>query len=152
MTGRRTILDLVVVGPQLPLAACKGRGDLWDGSTHGETVAERQERQRRAVRICGGCPERLPCLRYRLDNPKLASGGVWGGRVFEDPPRSHCDEKYRNRKGGTKKMRHGVCAYEKCDIEFDTLQHSRRFCSRKHRRAQELIDRRARDKAARQAA
>lgn len=148
MTGRRTLLDLVVVGPDAPLAACKGQGDAWDGAVEGETARERQKRHLGAMRVCEGCPERLPCLRYRLEHPQLAGDGVWGGHVFDD----HRGRGEKPRKGRNKKMRSGICAFEGCDTAFDTLQDSRRFCSRKHRRAQEQIDRRARGKATRKAA
>jgi hypothetical protein len=42
--------------PDLPLAACRGKSDLFNG----DTVDDRAE----AIRICQGCPELLPCKRY----------------------------------------------------------------------------------------
>lgn len=78
-----------------PDAACRGKdpGLFFgpDGERHGRTQA-RREAQARAV--CKGCPVRVACLRWALDNN--VPFGVWGGltemqrRVGEDaePARS----------------------------------------------------------------
>lgn len=51
-------------------AACAGQGpDVMFPVT--------DAKQRRAARVCGGCPVRQECLRYALDN--RIEWGVWGG-------------------------------------------------------------------------
>lgn len=165
MTGRRVLLDLAAGSPDLPLAACKGLGDLWDGALDGESAAQRHKRQERAVLICRRCPERVACMEWRRQHPDLAGDSVYGGEIaqsdrlcrcgepipaYSSPRREWCNEKCR--KGNNKKTRRGVCEFNGCDQAFVTLQDSRRFCSIKHRRAQERIDRRVQGKTVESAA
>jgi WhiB family transcriptional regulator, redox-sensing transcriptional regulator len=44
------------------------------GVTRPETIV--------AKRICGGCPVRVPCLRWALDHG--VSNGIWGGTTEEE--------------------------------------------------------------------
>lgn len=80
-----------VLGPDLPGAACKGHGGLFDdwvehrapsGRFRPETPTERAERHEQAILICETrCPVQAECLQARLNDPKLGHG-VWAGRVF----------------------------------------------------------------------
>jgi hypothetical protein len=71
-----------LLGPELPGAACKGRGGLWDDIVDGETVGQRTERHEQAKAICADCAVRAACLRARFENPRLLGAGIWGGRRF----------------------------------------------------------------------
>ena len=42
-----------------------------------ESTAERNRREEKAIRICAGCPSRLPCLEWALSHQ--IPFGVWGG-------------------------------------------------------------------------
>ena len=60
-------------------AACKGRGDLFFGPDN-EKPAATEARERRAKRICSGCPVRTPCLEYAESlDPDVRYHGVFGG-------------------------------------------------------------------------
>jgi transcription factor WhiB len=71
-----------LLGPELPGAACKGRGGLWDDIVDGETTGQRTERHEKAQAICAACPARAACLRARFEHPRLLGAGIWGGRQF----------------------------------------------------------------------
>lgn len=77
----------VLLGPELPGAACKGRGGLWDDCADGESPSQRAGRHEHAIEICGTCPVRAACLRARFENPRLLGAGVWGGRHFSSRKR-----------------------------------------------------------------
>jgi len=71
--------------PSLPRAACRGAPEpLWDDKVGGrngaqrELAADRERRHEMARAICRRCPEVLPCLRVRRDDPTLPPG-IWGG-------------------------------------------------------------------------
>lgn len=58
-------------------AACKGKPiELFYG-TDGEDHAQRMERERVAVALCGGCIVRKQCEAHALSVPEKY--GVWGG-------------------------------------------------------------------------
>jgi hypothetical protein len=61
--------------PSLPLAACKGLSDLFNGDTV-EDIAE-------AIAICHRCPELLPCRRYSQTLSATQIHGVIGGEYRE---------------------------------------------------------------------
>lgn len=67
--------------PSFPDAACKGTDPaLWfDPEYEGRQARQRREAQARA--ICGGCPSRVPCLEFALDQPD--QHGFWGGVTEE---------------------------------------------------------------------
>lgn len=131
-----------VLGPNLPDAACKGRWPLFDDRVHDETVEERNERHKQAVRICRTCPELSACLRARLADDGLGNG-VWAGRVFTsgrkcrcgqpipaeaNPQQVHCTQACRYTKRGLDKaVRTGTC--ETCGEGFTTVVPQRRYCN-----------------------
>lgn len=68
---------LAVAIPSLPRAACRGTDpDLWIGPDD-EAPKARQRREKLAIAICRGCPERMPCLDDALSQPGQV--GVRGG-------------------------------------------------------------------------
>jgi hypothetical protein len=81
-----------VLGPDLPGAACKGHGELFDdwrehrtpdGRYRHETPTDRAERHTAAMRICWTlCPIREQCLATRDAQPALGAG-IYGGVLFE---------------------------------------------------------------------
>jgi WhiB family redox-sensing transcriptional regulator len=65
--------DLVSISVPLPDAACKGKStDLFFSHSHWIL--------RRAKQVCYGCPERIKCLDFALENKE--DSGVWGGVIF----------------------------------------------------------------------
>jgi len=72
----------LTLGPNLPDAACKGGGNLWDANIDGEEDDERAQRHTKATASCNNCPEQAACLTQRLTNPTLGPG-IWGGQLFE---------------------------------------------------------------------
>jgi WhiB family redox-sensing transcriptional regulator len=81
MTSIRPAGGMSVELPSFPDAACKGTdAALW----FAPDVEGRQARQRREAetrRICAGCPSRIPCLEFALDQPD--QHGFWGGVTEE---------------------------------------------------------------------
>ena len=70
-------------------AACAGHPEpLWDAVVDGEDEVERVRRQARALRICGGCPERADCA-ARID--LRHDDGIVGGIVL--PTIRACDSR-----------------------------------------------------------
>lgn len=56
-------------------ALCRDRDpELWFPVGHSGPALEQEEY---AKAICSGCPSRVPCLRYAVDND--ITDGVWGG-------------------------------------------------------------------------
>jgi hypothetical protein len=84
----RTI-PLLILGPNLPNAACKNKGNLWDITVDGETDEARAQRINTAIGICGTCPTAQRCLDARLANPQLGEG-VYGGQLFGKPAQRLC--------------------------------------------------------------
>lgn len=78
------------LGPDLPEAACKGLGGLFDDwvdtPTGHEHPTKRARRHQLAKAICGTCPAQLECLAARLADADLGPG-VFGGRLFVPPPK-----------------------------------------------------------------
>ncbi len=59
-------------------AACRGpESALFFPPTYAERKEEREDRERRAKAICGGCPVRRECLEYALGIRE--PHGIWGG-------------------------------------------------------------------------
>lgn len=59
-------------------AACRGpESALFYPPAVPEPRSERDERERRAKAICGGCPVRTPCLEFALEIRE--PHGIWGG-------------------------------------------------------------------------
>lgn len=80
--GREGTIELLVAilgnQPSLPDAACvRYNPTLWDEDVPGETTTQRDDRQRRAVAICRGCPEREACRPAGMS--RTGNRGVWGG-------------------------------------------------------------------------
>lgn len=84
----RTI-PLLILGPNLPAAACQGEGNLWDDAVDGETDEQRTQRATTAITICNSCPEQDRCLQTRLTNPVLGPG-IYGGVMFGKPTQRSC--------------------------------------------------------------
>jgi hypothetical protein len=74
-----------LLGPELPGAACKGRGGLWDDIVDGETVRRRTERHEKAQAICADCPVRAACLRARFEHPPPSRRRHLGRPPFHQP-------------------------------------------------------------------
>lgn len=65
-------------------AACKGLGNLFFGDD-GEGPDERDERERRAKRVCGGCPVTAECRAFADSLPvDLRKHSVFGGIAETD--------------------------------------------------------------------
>lgn len=65
--------DLVSISVPLPDAACKDKStDLFFSHSHWVL--------KRAKKVCYGCPERIKCLDFALENKE--DSGVWGGVIF----------------------------------------------------------------------
>jgi WhiB family redox-sensing transcriptional regulator len=59
-------------------AACRGPESVsFYPPAAPETRPEREAREHRAKRICGGCPVQAPCLSYALETRE--AHGIWGG-------------------------------------------------------------------------
>lgn len=152
-----------VLGPDLPGAACKGHGGLFDdwrehwapsGRFRPETSTERAERHDAAMQICWGCPVRTDCLTARYDEPKLGPG-VWGGVLFErgatpttpQPTACHCGTPLPQDAHPTRVHCSSVCrqhAYAArgempvraclyCDALFTPVHGNERHCSPRHK-------------------
>jgi hypothetical protein len=78
------LLDLVPNAPMLRFAACvlPGLPALFDRASTGQP-----EEVARALCVCRGCPERLPCSQYAstLDPKELGQLGVIGGVSYAEP-------------------------------------------------------------------
>ncbi|WP_443029626.1 WhiB family transcriptional regulator [Spirillospora sp. NBC_01491] len=58
-------------------AACRGKDLVLFFGREGERAAEREVRERKAKKICEGCPVRTDCLDYAVSRPE--KHGTWGG-------------------------------------------------------------------------
>ena len=88
---------IAVTLPSFPDAACKGTDPaLWfDPETEGRQARQRREAQARE--ICSGCPSRVPCLEFALDQPD--QHGFWGGVTEEG--RKHLRRRMLRRESDT---------------------------------------------------
>jgi WhiB family redox-sensing transcriptional regulator len=78
------------------LAACRAEDlDLFFGPD-GETTCAQETRERRAKRICSGCPAIAACLRRALD--ANIQPGVWGGMGEDERRRFRAAERSRRRR------------------------------------------------------
>jgi len=60
-------------------ASCRDHPlELWF-APEGEREQDRTAREAQARQICNGCPVKLPCLTYRLTQPRQQDGVIWGG-------------------------------------------------------------------------
>ena len=66
------LLELHIDMPDMPNAACRTSNP----ETFFPDSSRRPDRAARAKAICVGCPERVACLEYALEQPQL---GIWGG-------------------------------------------------------------------------
>lgn len=63
-------------------AACAGRWPEWDGAIDGESVAERQQRQQQAAKIClTACPVLAQCRDWANRAAEVGHFGVVAGRT-----------------------------------------------------------------------
>jgi hypothetical protein len=70
--------------PDMPEARCRGRADLFDEAAAGEEAAAVEYRHRRALQLCGGCPELARCTSWIAALPrKERPGGVVAGRITD---------------------------------------------------------------------
>jgi hypothetical protein len=79
----------LLLGPNLPRAACKGLADLWDDRVDNEPEEHRTQRHDQAIGTCRECPVRADCLTARLTEPDLGNG-VWGGQLFTTTRKCPC--------------------------------------------------------------
>ncbi|WP_017602998.1 WhiB family transcriptional regulator [Nocardiopsis alkaliphila] len=63
-------------------AACLGEDLSLFFGPEGERQAERELRERRAKRLCAGCPVRTSCLDHAVSRPEKY--GTWGGLNEEE--------------------------------------------------------------------
>jgi hypothetical protein len=157
---------LVFLGPNLPLAACKGAPvSLWDATLAGEMSYDRETRHEQAKAICRTCPEMAACLRARLTTPELGEG-IYGAQLFGpakscpcgagldggDPKQRYCSRPCKDRAAMQRKpkapVRLVVCAGAGCDVTFHTVQPQQRYHSKRCRKAQQLHRAREREVAA----
>ena len=61
-------------------AACRNHPNphWWDEQLDWEQQPQRDERHRKAIAVCAGCPVRVECLTHRRDG----DGGIYAGRLF----------------------------------------------------------------------
>jgi WhiB family transcriptional regulator, redox-sensing transcriptional regulator len=74
-------------------AACIGLADLFFGPDD-EGPLQRDNRERRAKRVCAGCPVRWQCRSYAIAAPE--KWGVWG--QFGEDERAQERSKYLRRR------------------------------------------------------
>lgn len=88
MSDLSGLLAELSVAPNLPAARCAGRHELYDATVEGSTngpagAAQVAAARTEALRLCAGCPERIPCGQW-LDSlrPKDRPLGVIAGRLI----------------------------------------------------------------------
>jgi WhiB family redox-sensing transcriptional regulator len=62
----------------------------------GESAGAQETRERRAKRVCSGCPAITACLRHALD--ANIKSGVWGGMGEDERRRYRAAERSRRRR------------------------------------------------------
>jgi predicted nucleic acid-binding Zn ribbon protein len=73
----------LILGPNLPNAACKHLAPLFDDTIPGETDPQRHQRHNKAQTICRTCPAKTQCQQERETNPDLGPG-IYGGQLYEN--------------------------------------------------------------------
>ncbi len=68
--------------PWMQQAACAGRDQFVHYPEADFTREGLNKQQRLALHMCFGCPVRLECLRYAIENRE--AHGVWGGTLEAD--------------------------------------------------------------------
>lgn len=63
--------------PRFPGAACEGRADI-DWVPDVENT--RDPNTQAAILVCFGCPARIACAEYAINQPSLY--GIWGGLLW----------------------------------------------------------------------
>lgn len=96
--------DLVAMSVPLPDAACKDKStDLFFSHSHWVL--------KRAKQVCYGCPERIKCLDFALENKE--DSGVWGGVIFRRGRPDQKDINYVRSLGDPEILREQIREQEK---------------------------------------